>query len=76
MSVKNYFYRNAKLFQNIPDYSEKCQLTPVAWTLLLNAVIFPTLELSSGFTFELSPQRGENTRNFCYIGKKGSVMKS
>ena len=25
ISVKNYFYGNAKLCQNIPDYSGKCQ---------------------------------------------------
>ena len=32
------------------------------------------VEMSSIFTFALSGQCGGNTRDLCYIGKKGSVI--
>ena len=32
----------------MPDYSGKCQLMPVAWTLLIIAGIFPTLHDHEG----------------------------
>ena len=34
------------------------------------------VEMSSVFTFALSPQCGGNTRDLCYIGKKGGAMKT
>ena len=34
------------------------------------------VEMSGVFTFALSPQCGGNTRDLCYIGKKGGVMKT
>ena len=33
------------------------------------------VEMSGVFTFALSPQCGGNTRDLCYIGKKGGAMK-
>ena len=33
-------------------------------------------EMSGVFTFVLSPQCGGNTRDSCYIGKKGGAMKT
>ena len=33
------------------------------------------VEMICVFTFALSPQSGGNTRDLCYIGKKGSVTK-
>ena len=34
------------------------------------------VEMSGVFTFALSPQCGGNTRDLCYIGKKGGAMKT
>ena len=34
------------------------------------------VEMSGVFTFALSPQYGGNTRDLCYIGKKGGAMKT
>ena len=34
------------------------------------------VEISGVFTFALSPQCGGNTRDLCYIGKKGGAMKT
>ena len=34
------------------------------------------MEMSSVFTFALSPLCGGNTRDLCNIGKKGSAMKT
>ena len=34
------------------------------------------VEMSGVFTFELSPQCGGNTRDLCYISKKGGAMKT
>ena len=34
------------------------------------------VKMSGVFTFALSPQCGGNTRDLCYIGKKGGAMKT
>ena len=34
------------------------------------------VEMSDVFTFALSPQCRGNTRDLCYIGKKGGAMKT
>ena len=69
--------------QNLPLYNPNLE------TINVNALVIcnhgpPTpgegrgiaVEMSGVFTFALSPQRGGNTRDLCYIGKKGGAMKT
>ena len=46
------------------------------FSIFLAKVCEKAVEMSIVFTFALSLQCGGNTRDLCYIGKKGSTMKT
>ena len=78
------------VFSWLSDFKEEFEHTHMHIHTHINALVIcnhappPTpgegrgiaVEMSGVFTFALSPQCGGNTRDLCYIGKKGGAMKT